>query len=120
MKSTCKDSSVNVETADMSTDSEKALKSAIGQQPLSIIEAVTPTEKRSCSLKTIVAERHGAQTKASDGRINLPVTGTCVKLDDANSANCLAKALSRGGAPRTLHTTRTASSFGHTGRDDVW
>ena len=34
----------NVETADMSTDSEKALKSAIGQQPLSIIEAVTPTE----------------------------------------------------------------------------
>ena len=42
----------NVETAqgsvtgnrDMSTDSEKALKSAIAQQPVSIIEAVTPTK----------------------------------------------------------------------------
>ena len=46
------------------------------------------SRKRSCSLKTFV-ERHSAQTKASVGRINLPGTGTCVKLDDAKAANSL-------------------------------
>ena len=56
----------------ISTDSEKALKSAVAQQPVSIIEAgdKDANRKRSCSLKTFV-ERHGAQTKASDVRINL-------------------------------------------------
>ena len=46
MKSTCKASSVTCVTRnkDMSTDSEKALKSAVAQQPVSIIEAGTPTE----------------------------------------------------------------------------
>ena len=42
-----------------------------------------------------------------------------VVAHDPKAANSLAKALSRGGAPSTLHTTRTASSFGHTGQDDV-
>ena len=77
-----------------------------------------PTEKALVNLKTFV-ERHSAQTKASDGRINLPGTGMRVKSDDPKAANNLPNALSRGDAPSTLLTTRPASSFGHTGQDDV-
>ena len=54
--------------------------------------------KGSCSLKTLV-ERHGARIKTSDGRINLPETGTLRELNDAKAAKNLAKAFSRGGAP---------------------
>ena len=85
-----------------------------------------PSSRRGRQQKTLLkfedlcrTARHGAHTKPSDGRINLLGTGTCVKLDDAKAANSLAKALSREGSPSTLHTTRTASSFGHSGQDDV-
>ena len=97
MKSTC-GFECNVETGqgsvtankDMSTDSENIHRDGAANR------------KRSCSLKTFV-ERHGAQTKASDGRINLPGTGICVKLDEAKAVNSLAKALSRGGAEHSSH-----------------
>ena len=121
MKSACKASSVtwrsprevSRETKDTSTDSEKALKSAVPQQPGVHHRGGNKdvNRKRSCSLKTFV-ERHGAQTKASDVRINLSTTGACVSGMMRRQPIVWQKAFSRGGERSTLPTARTANSFG--------
>ena len=96
MKGACKASSCNLEIAqgsvtgikDMSTDSEKSLKSAVAQQPSS---------------------RQALRRNVMPG-------WDVRELDDAKAADSLAKS---AGAPSTLPTARTASSFGITGQDDV-